>query len=211
MMTVINSSGNEMSDIRFLITGATGATGGAAAAQLLDKGEHVRAFVHREDDRSEALRKRGAEVVVGDLLDFDAVREALDGVNRAYFVYPIRPGLVQATAQFAQSALEAGVEGIVNMSQISARGDAKSDSAREHWLAEQVFDWSRLNVAHVRPTYFAEWLLYLAPMIRQGVMYAPFTGTHPSPVRTRAVSSPAYSKIPNRTAVKFILSMVRSN
>ena len=96
-----------MSDIRFLITGTTGATGSAAAAQLLDKGQRVRAFVHREDERSESLGRRGAEVVVGDLLDFDAVREALKGVNRAYFVYPIRPGLVQATAQFAQSALEA--------------------------------------------------------------------------------------------------------
>ena len=26
------------------------------------------------------------------------VRAALDGVQRAYFVYPIRPGIVQATA-----------------------------------------------------------------------------------------------------------------
>jgi NAD(P)H dehydrogenase (quinone) len=166
----------------FLLREATGATGSAAAALLLDRGERVRAFVHREDDRSEALRKRGAEVVVGDLLDFDAVREALNGVNRAYFVHPIRPGLVQATAQFAQSALKAGVEGIVNMSQISARGDAKSHSAREHWLAEQVFDWSGLNVAHIRPTYFAEWLLYLAPMIRQGLMYAPFTTGRHAPI-----------------------------
>src|SRR5579875_2334750 len=103
----------QMADTRFLITGATG---GAAAAQLLDKGRTVRAFVHREDERSEALRERGAEVVVGDLLDFDRVREVLKGVDRAYFVYPIRPGLVQATAQFAQSAIEAGVEAIVNMS-----------------------------------------------------------------------------------------------
>jgi NAD(P)H dehydrogenase (quinone) len=62
-----------MADTRFLITGATGATGGAAAALLLDKRRNVRAFVHREDERSEALGKRGAEVVVGDLLDFDAV------------------------------------------------------------------------------------------------------------------------------------------
>ena len=38
-----------MSDIRFLVTGATGATGSAAATQLLDKGRRVRAFVHRED------------------------------------------------------------------------------------------------------------------------------------------------------------------
>jgi hypothetical protein len=37
-----------MSDTRFLITGATGATGSAAAALLLDRGERVRAFVHRE-------------------------------------------------------------------------------------------------------------------------------------------------------------------
>ena len=168
-----------MHDTRFLITGATGATGGAATVQLLEKRRNVRAFVHREDERSEALRKQGAEVVVGDLLDFDAVREALKGVDRAYFVYPIRPGLVQASAQFAQSAIEAGVEAIVNMSQASARSDAKSHAARDHWLAEQVFDWSGLNVAHIRPTYFAEWLLYLAPMIRQGIMYAPFaTGRH---------------------------------
>src|SRR5258705_13392359 len=150
---------NAMSDVKFLITGATGATGGATAAQLLDKGQQVRAFVHREDERSESLRRRGAEVVVGDLLDFDVVREALKGVNRAYFVYPIRPGLIQATAQFAQSAVEAGVDAVVNMSQVSARSDAKSHAAREHWLAERVFDWSGLNVAHIRPTYFAEWLL----------------------------------------------------
>ena len=120
--------------------------------------------------------------MIGDLLDFDAVREALRGVNRAYFVYPIRPGLVQATAQFAQSASEAGVEAIVNMSQVSARADAKSHSARDHWLAEQVFNWSGLNVAHIRPTYFAEWLLYLAPMIRQGVVYAPFTTGRHAPI-----------------------------
>jgi len=89
------------------------------------------------------------------------------GVDRAYFVYPIRPGLVQATAQFAQGAIDAGVGAIVNMSQISARPDAASHSAQEHWLAEQVFNWSGLKVAHIRPTYFAEWLLYLAPMIRR--------------------------------------------
>ena len=155
-----------MSETRFLITGATGATGGATATQLLQKGRNVRALVHREDERSEDLRKRGAEVFVGDLLDFDGVRQALRGVNRAYFVYPIRPGLVQATTQFAQSAIESDVEAIVNMSQASARSDAKSHAARDHWLAERVFDWSGLNVTHIRPTYFAEWLLYLVPMIR---------------------------------------------
>src|SRR5215472_5889052 len=171
-----------MADMQFLITGATGATGGAAAEQLLEQGRRVRAFVHRLDERAENLRKRGADIVVGDLLDFHSVRAALKNVDRAYFVYPIQPGLVQATAQFAQAAREAGIEAIVNMSQVSARSDAKSHSARDHWLAEQVFDWSGLNVTHIRPTYFTEWLLYLAPMIRQGVMYAPFTTGRHAPI-----------------------------
>ena len=65
------------------------------------------------------------------------------------------------------------------MSQISAREEAKSHAATLHWLSERVFDWSGLNVAHIRPTYFAEWLLYVAPMIRQGLLHVPFgTGRH---------------------------------
>jgi NAD(P)H dehydrogenase (quinone) len=166
-----------MTQTKFLITGATGATGGYAVRQLLEKRHAVRVLAHRPDERSEQLQKAGAEVVFGDFLDFDSVRAALSGVQRAYFCYPISPGLVQATAQFAQAAKEASVEVVVNMSQISARGDSKSDAARQHWLSERVFDWSGVPMVHLRPTFFAEWLLYLAPMIRQGKIFAPFTTT----------------------------------
>jgi NAD(P)-dependent dehydrogenase (short-subunit alcohol dehydrogenase family) len=37
----------------------------------------------------------------------------------------------------------------VNMSQRSAREDAKSHAMCDHWLAERVFDWSGLTVAHL--------------------------------------------------------------
>src|SRR5262245_11823749 len=99
------------------------------------------------------------------------MRAVLQATRRAYFCYPIRPGIVQATAQFAQAAKEAGVDGIVNMSQISAREDAKSHAATDHWLAERVFDWSGVTVAHIRPTFFAEWLIYVAPMIKAGLLH----------------------------------------
>jgi NAD(P)H dehydrogenase (quinone) len=162
-----------------LVTGATGDTGRATIDELLARGHQVRALAHGQDDRSKKLQERGVEVVFGDLLDFGQVRAALDGVQRAYFVYPIRPGILQATAYFAQAAKEAGVDGIVNMSQKSAREDAKSHAATDHWLSERVFDWSGLTVAHIRPTYFAEWLLYLAPMIKAGLLHVPFgTGKH---------------------------------
>jgi uncharacterized protein YbjT (DUF2867 family) len=164
---------------KVLVTGATGDTGRATIDELLARGHRVRALAHGQDDRSKKLQERGVEVVFGDLLDFGQVRAALDGVQRAYFVYPIRPGILQATAYFAQAAKEAGVDSIVNMSQKSAREDAKSHAATDHWLSERVFDWSGLTVAHIRPTYFAEWLLYLAPMIKAGLLHVPFgTGKH---------------------------------
>jgi NAD(P)H dehydrogenase (quinone) len=164
---------------KVLVTGATGDTGRAAIDELLARGHKVRAMAHRKDERSKKLQDRGVEVVYGDLLDFNQVRAALNGVQRAYYVYPIIPGILQSTAYFAQAAKEAGVDGIVNMSQKTAREDAKSHASTDHWLAERVFDWSGLTVAHIRPTYFAEWLLYVAPMIKAGILHVPFgTGKH---------------------------------
>jgi NAD(P)H dehydrogenase (quinone) len=167
------------SEKEFLVTGPTGATGGETVEQLLKKGHTVRALAHREDERSERLRKLGAEVVFGDLLDIESVRSALRGIYGAYFVYPIRPGIVDASVRFAQAAKEAGVKIIVNMSQKSARGDSQSHAALAHWLSERVFDWSGVPVSHIRPTLFSEWMLYGAAMIRQGTWLVPFgTGRH---------------------------------
>jgi NAD(P)H dehydrogenase (quinone) len=46
------------------------------------------------------------------------------------------------------------------MSQISARENSKSHPARDHWIAERVFDSSGVPVSHIRPTFFAQWLTY---------------------------------------------------
>lgn len=168
-----------------LITGASGSTGGPAVEILTKRGFSVRALVHKEDQRSERLRSLGAEIAVGDLLDIDAVRSALDGVGAAYFVYPIRPGLIDATAYFAQAAKEAGVSAIVNMSQISARRESKSHAARDHWIGERVFDWSGLAVTHLRPTFFAEWLLYPhsgASIVERDVIALPFGDGRHAPI-----------------------------
>lgn len=161
----------------YLITGATGATGGSAIDQLLTEGANVRALVHSEDDRAAALRAKGVEVVVGDLLDNAAVRNALHGVTGAYFVYPVTQAkLVDASAYFAHAAKEKGVRHIVNMSQISARIDAVSEAARAHWYGERVFDWAGVPVTHLRPTFFMEWLTYgfqLPLIVQQNLLKVP--------------------------------------
>ena len=53
-----------------LVTGAAGAVGSIGrnvTEILLAKGHKVRALVRREDERAEALRQLGAEVMQGDL------------------------------------------------------------------------------------------------------------------------------------------------
>ncbi len=167
-----------------LVTGATGATGGNAINRLLELDVPVRAMVHQADARSERLGARGVEIVQGDLSDFDAVHAALEGVTAAYFVYPIQvPGLLEATAFFAQAAVERGVGAIVNMSQITARRVAKSHAAQAHWIAERLLDRSGVPVTHLRPTLFCEWLTYLSSAIReQSLLPLPFGDARYAPI-----------------------------
>ena len=68
-----------------LVTGAAGAVGSIGrnlTQMLLAKGRKVRALVRREDERAEALRRLGAEVMQGDLLDLSSMHRAIEGCER---------------------------------------------------------------------------------------------------------------------------------
>ena len=174
-----------MSAEEILVTAATGETGRYTVQRLVEKGHAIRALVHREDERSDALRSAGAKVVVGDLLEHDDAIRATAGTTAAYFCYPIRPGLIQATAYFADAAKRAGLEAVVNLSQISARENSKSHAARDHWIAERVFDWSGVPVVHLRPTFFAQWLLYprsRATIVEEGIIDLPYGEGRHAPI-----------------------------
>jgi NAD(P)H dehydrogenase (quinone) len=138
---------------KVLITAAIGDTGRGAVRESIALGLDVRAMVHSKDDRSSGLEKLGAEIVLGDLLAINTIRAAMEGVAAAYFCWPVKPGLIHATVNFAQAAKEAGVSTIINLSQRSANRDSTSESCRDSFIAEQVFNWSGLPVIiFVRPT-----------------------------------------------------------
>ncbi|NKM00985.1 NAD(P)H-binding protein [Rhizobium leguminosarum] len=169
----------------FLVTGATGETGRYTVQRLLEKGHAVRAMVHRQDERADALRSEGAEVVVGDLFEHDDVIRAAAGATAAYFCYPVRPGIIQTTAYFADAAKRAGLKAVINMSQISAREDSKSHAARDHWIAERIFDWSGVPTIHLRPTFFSQWLLYpfaRKTIVEQSIIDLPYGAGRHAPI-----------------------------
>ena len=169
---------------KVLISGATGDTGRAAVREAITLGLDVRAMVHNRDARSEALETLGAEVALGDLLEIDTVRAGMDGTDAAYLVWPVAPGLINATVNFAQAAKEAGVSTVINLSQRSANRFSTSNSCRDSFIAEQVLNWSGLSVIHLRPTYFLEWLLYpwQLPYLQKGILRMPVGKGRHSPI-----------------------------
>src|SRR6478736_2058999 len=147
-----------------LVTGAAGAVGGIGrnlTEMLLAKGHKVRALVRREDERAEALRQLGAEVMEGDLTDLTAMHRAIEGCARVYFGMSVSASYLEATVNIAAVARHHGVEAIVNMSQMTVTGMSITETTdspqhKLHWLAEQALAWSGLPVVTVRPTAFME-------------------------------------------------------
>ncbi len=136
--------------------GAQGSTGRLVTEALIQRGLPVRALVHKLDERSDRLRKLGAEVIEGDLLNPASTRAALQGIRRAYFTYPVADGLMEATTIFAQAAREVGTELIVNLSQLQNTPHAPSFRNLQHRLADQVFNWANVGAVHLHAPPFYE-------------------------------------------------------
>ena len=182
-----------------LVTGAAGrvgAIGRTVAELLLKQGRAVRAMVRSDDERARALGDMGAEVVVGDLLDLDAMHRAVAGCETMYFGMSVSDAYLAATVNAAAVAKHHGVKAFVNMSQMtlaqmSITETTASPQHKLHWLAEQALNWSGLPVVHVRPTVLLEgfFLIFTAESVRDSdQIRLPFGEGKTSPVAVEDVA-----------------------
>ncbi len=182
-----------------LVTGAAGrvgAIGRTVTELLLKQGKAVRAMVRTDDERAQALRDMGAEVVVGDLLDLDSMHRVIAGCERMYFGMSVSDTYLAATVNTAAVAKYHGVKAFINMSQMtvsqmSITETTASPQHKLHWLAEQALNWSGLPVAHVRPTVFLEgfFLILTSDSVRESnQIRLPFGEGKTSPVSAEDVA-----------------------
>ncbi len=110
-------------EVPILVTGAAGSVGavGHTIVEILRQRDlPVRALVRREDERSDALRAIGAEVVVGDLTRAGDVACGLAGCRRMFFGMSVSASYLEATVTAAAVARErADLEVLVKISQMT--------------------------------------------------------------------------------------------
>jgi NAD(P)H dehydrogenase (quinone) len=169
-----------MGETKILVMGAPGGTQGSTAGKLVrllrEADIPVRVLAHNAGARSQALAQTGAQLHVGDMLAISSVRAAMRGIEKVYFCYPVKPGLLEATAIAAQVGKEEHIQFLVNLSQAAALDESPSPTARYHWLSERLFDWSGIPVFHLRGGVFFENLArqFAKGIVQQDQLKAPF-------------------------------------
>jgi len=185
-----------------LVTGVPGNVGsvGRSVVKLLrERDLPVRALVLRLDERAQALREEtGAELVVADLTNGADVVRALRGCKRMYFGMSVSPPYLQATTIVAAAAKEiVDFEILVNISQMtvsqmSLTEMTDSPQQQQHWLGEQVLNWSGVPVAHVRSTVFLEHPFFssmvASSIVKDGTIGLPFGSARTSPISATDVA-----------------------
>jgi uncharacterized protein YbjT (DUF2867 family) len=161
----------------YVVGGVTGHTGSLVAQNLLERGEHVRAIV-RNRGQIYQWKDRGAEVVVADFNDAQALSFVLEGAKGAYLltpqsVYDLNP--LEKWAFQNQSIVSAiksvGLKNTVFLSSMGAHLGKHTGLAQALYDAEQKFENAQIPVTILRAAYFYEnWIPTLDAINEKSVL-----------------------------------------
>ena len=124
-----------------LITGGTGFTGSHLAKRLLEKGRKV-VILARHKSNFTHLKGTGADVVIGDITDRDAVEKAVEGMDLVFHIAAaFREAKladevygrvnVEGTRNVLEAGLKHNVRRIIHCSTIGVHGDVDFTPANE--------------------------------------------------------------------------------
>ncbi len=163
----------------FVITGASGNTGGVAADTLLKAGKPVR-VVLRDPAKGDAWKKRGAEVALADFADAAALTRAFAGASGVYLMTPpldhaqdVIEERKPMIAALVKAAKDAKVPHVVALSSIGAQHASGTGPIVSLHDLEMRLAADGLSRTALRPGYFAEnWATLLPVVTAQGVLPA---------------------------------------
>jgi uncharacterized protein YbjT (DUF2867 family) len=179
-----------------LVTGSTGRIGTQIVHQLAASGSHVKALTRSPE---KASFPAGVTAVRGDLLDADAMREALVGVKTLFLLVSNAPDELTQAINTLGLARTAGVQGIVYLS--VTRSASYTDVA--HFTAkhavERMIEQLELPATVLRPSYFIQNDATLQdPLTKTGLYFAPVGDKGVSMVDVRDIAEAAVVELLRR-------------
>jgi NAD(P)H dehydrogenase (quinone) len=146
----------------FVVTGASGNVGGAAARALLKAGRKVR-VVLRDQAKAAAWEALGAQAVIAELSDTEALGQVVAGAEAVFVMMPpqFAPdrnySFARKTAAELAAALAAAKPGrVVALSSIGGGREGGLGLITQVHILEQAIGGLGLPVAYLRPGWFME-------------------------------------------------------
>ncbi len=156
-----------------LVIGATGHQGGAVANALLRTDFSVRAMVRNlGSDEAQALKKRGVEVALGDLDDYDSLIHSMKGAYGAFSMLNFMDAGVQKEEDRGKRVADAAKEAVLQHFIYSSVGGAERNTGIPHfeskWHVEQHIRELEVPCSIARPTTFMTNLIESSASMRFG-------------------------------------------
>ena len=150
--------------IKILVTGATGQQGGTLAKLLLQKNHKVYALVRNiQSSAAQELKKEGANLVKGDLNNFDSIEQAVNGVDSIFLMgTPFEDGIegeIRRGKMMADIAKEKSVKHLVYSSVANANRNTGIPHFESKYKVEQHIQNLGIPFTIIGPTFFMENLL----------------------------------------------------
>ena len=160
-----------------IILGATGQIGSMLVDNLLKKGQPVRAVI-RNVSKAQELKNKGAEVVIADYSDIEALKEAFNGGGSVFLLTPENPGCESCLNEiqtilnnYREAVLSSQVTKIVGLSSMGAQNESGTGNLMASYMLEHVFSGLEIEQIFVRPAYyFSNWLGYLELVKENGIL-----------------------------------------
>jgi (4-alkanoyl-5-oxo-2,5-dihydrofuran-3-yl)methyl phosphate reductase len=176
-------------DSTILVTGATGNVGLEVVAQLVARGQCVRALTRQPDRASFAA---GVEVAAGDLGQPETLARALAGVERVFLLTNGGPETPLHDVNLVQAAAQAGVRHVVKLSVIGNEYGQDDLITAWHLVGERALRLSGLAWTFLRPGSYMSNALHWAQGIRHhGVVHSAYARARASLIDPRDVAAVA--------------------
>lgn len=161
-----------------LVTGATGRVGRHVVDQLIARNADVRVLVR---DPAKANFASTVEVVQGDMLDIDALRQAFDGVRTLFLLNAVAGDEFTQAIIALNIAREASVERIVYLSVFDADRAVNVPHFAVKFGAERMLEAMGFSATILRPAYFIDNEVMIKDVIFN-------YGVYPMPIGSKGVA-----------------------